>query len=302
MPTTDETVSASFINTYDPSRGKKSQVTKEQWAAVQVVVRQMMELVRTEKTWVLRSLMATAARFAAWAQPLGYEMSPKSLLRPSLIEAFLARQPFGDVDVEPYLWRLAHAWRTVPAGMATRTKVGRLDFRAPYTADEITALLRAARAQATEHRQATVLAVIALGAGCGVVRETAATATLAGLHLHGDDWFFRTPKHCAKVLSGYRGIFDEVAQLRPGGLLRGPGKAQFVVPQVERWLSNRRGVPAFSVDRLRASYMVTLLSSGISLFEVLDSAGLHQAESLQRYLAFVKRVPVHCAEGTVGVK
>ena len=302
MPTNDETSSASFISTYDPSRVKKSRVTKGQWATVQVAVRQMMVPVRREKTWVLRSLMVTAARFAAWAQPLGYEMSPKSLLRPALIEAYLAIQPFGEVDVEPYLWRLAYAWKTVPTGTVTRTKVARVDYRAPYTADEMAALLQAARAQATEHRQATVLAVIALGAGCGVVRETAATATLAALHLHGGDWFFRTPKHCARVLSDYRGVFDEVARLRPDGLIRGPAKADVVVSQVERWLGNRRGVPAFSVDRLRATYIVTLLGSGISLFEVLDSAGVRLGASLDRYLSFVTRVPVHCAEGTVGVK
>jgi hypothetical protein len=302
MPTADETSSASFINTYDPSRGKKSQVTKEQWAAVQGPVRQMMAPVRKQKTWALRPLMATAARFAAWAQPLGYELSPKSLLRPTLIEAFLARLPFGEVDVEPYLWRLAHAWKTVPVGATTRTKVARRDSRAPYSADEMAALLRAARAQATEHRQATVLAVIALGAGCGVVREAAASATLDGLHLHGDDWFFRTPKHCAKVLSDFRCVFDEVALLRPDGLLRGSARSDVVVTQVERWLSNRRGVPAFSVDRLRATYIVSLLGSGISLFEVLDSAGLHQPASLDRYLAFIERVPVHCNESIGGAK
>jgi hypothetical protein len=277
-------------------------VTKDQWASVQAVVRQMMRPVRTEKTWALRPLMATAARFAAWAQPLGYELSPPSLLRPTLIEAFLARLPFGEVDVEPYLWRLAHAWKTVPKGTTTLTKVARVDYRAPYTADEMSTLLRAARAQATEHRQATVLAVIALGAGCGVVRETAARATLDGLHLLGDDWFFRTPKHCAQVLSDYRSVFDEVAVLRPDGLMRGPAKSDVVVTQVERWLRNRCGVPAFSVDRLRATYITMLLGSGISLFEVLDSAGVHHAASLDRYLSFVTRVPVYCARGTVGAK
>jgi hypothetical protein len=302
MPTTDEINSANFIATYDPSRGKKSQVTKGQWAAVQVPVRQMMGPVRKPKTWALRSLMATAARFAAWAQPLGYELSPKSLLRPTLIEAFLARLPFGEVDVEPYLWRLAHAWKTVPMGATTLTKVARRDSRAPYSADEMSTLLRAARAQATEHRQATVLAVVALGAGCGVVREAAAVATLGGLHMHGADLFFRAPKHCAKVLSDFRGVFEEVALLRPEGLMRGPAKSDVVVTQVERWLSNRRGVPAFSVDRLRATYITTLLGSGISLFEVLDSAGVHHAASLDRYLAFVERVPVHCNQSIGGAK
>jgi hypothetical protein len=144
--TTDETSSASFINTYDPSRGKKSQVTKEQWVTAQVPVRQMMAPFRKQRTLALRPLMATAARFAAWAQPRGYELFLKSLPRPSLIEDFLARQPFWRSRCRA-LSLATGAWKTVPKGATRRTKVARVDYRAPYFVVEMSGLLRGARAQ-----------------------------------------------------------------------------------------------------------------------------------------------------------
>jgi hypothetical protein len=236
-------------------------------------------------------------RLTAWAEPLGYDLDPETLLSPPMIEAYLHTVRFGEVDVEPYLWRLAKVWKTVPAGREDRVAVARPDYRQPYSNDEIDALLLASRNQPTENREATLLAIIAMGAGCGVVREAAKDAALTQLHQHGSEWFFATSRYCAMVLPAYRDLFDEVAVLRPTGLLRGKiGHANATVRAVQ-WLEGRRGVPELSVDRLRATYVTTLLVSGVSLVNVLSGTGLRHAEALDSYLAYVPG-PTSCSATT----
>jgi integrase len=238
---------------------------------------------------------------ALFAYERGYELSVEVLLSPALVDSYLASARDEAKDPAPYLQRLSDSWGLARAGEA-HTGIARPDYRGPYSDDEISALLLAARNQCNTGRAATLLAIIFLGAGCGITREAARDVTALDLHQHDDAWFVRTPKYCARVREEFLPLFYEVTSQRPTGRLRGEMKHKFVTAAASQWLSKRRGVPALSVDRLRATYVCALLSEGASVLNVLAWSGLRGAESLGGYLAHVLRPLSICEASSKGAK
>lgn len=249
----------------------------------------------------LRPFLQSLTRLALFAHERGYELSAQVLLSPTLIEAYLASVNNEAKNPAPYLWRLSDSWGLARAGDA-HPGLARPDYRGPYSQDELAALVLAAHHQSSPHRTATLLAIIFLGAGCGITREAAREVTARDLHQHDDVWFVRTPKYCARVREELLPLFYEVAELRPSGLLRGEAAHGNVTVAAARWLHQRRGVPALSVDRLRATYVCALLGEPVSVVDVLAWSGLRGAESLGGYLTYVPRRSSICDASSKGAK
>jgi integrase len=269
-------------------------VTSAQWLELRPVVLEGVGPLAHLAKHSLRPFLQALTRLALFAQERGYEMSAQVLLSPTLIEAYLATVSKEAKDPAPHLWRLSDSWGLGGAGGA-HPGLARPDYRAPYSEDEMAALLLAAHNQSSAHRTATLLAIIFLGAGCGITREAAREVTARDLHQHDGAWFVRTPKYCARVREKFLPLFNETTSLRPGGRLRGEMAHDYVTAAAARWLHQRRGVPALSVDRLRATYVCALLGEPVSVVDVLAWTGLQGAEALDGYLAHVTRTSSHCA-------
>jgi len=290
-----------FLECYNPAKGPMGCVTPAQWAELRQVVVEGVRPLAHLKAMSLRPFLRALTRLALFAEGRGYEMKVEVLLSPTLVTAYLTTVRDEAKDPAPYLWRLSESWGLAQAG-DLHAGLARPDYRSPYSEDEMAALLLAAHNQSSTHRTTTLLAIIFLGAGCGITREAAREVTERELHQHAGVWFVRTPKYCARVREDFLPLFYEVASLRPTGRLRGEMAPQYVTVAASEWLSKRRGVPALSVDRLRATYVCALLSDGASVLNVLAWSGLRGAESLNGYLAHVPRPSSNCEAMSKGAK
>ena len=284
----------SFIASYNPALGRHHLVSPQEWALIQESVRAAMVPCYPLPPAQVRPLMAAYARLAKWAEPRGFNLNAPTLLRPKLIGSFLAQFDVGTVDPSPYLWRLAQLWHTVTPEESGPTSVARPGYQTPYSPVEIEALIQGARRLRTANRRMAVLAVLVLGAGAGVTRETASSVEARDLHHHGEYLFVATRRSCAMVLPPYDSVLCEVATHFATGSLRGPYSPGMLSARINEWIGDRRGVPAFSVDRLRATYVCELIARKTTLVDVLNWSGVKSLASLDRYVAFVDRGALRC--------
>ena len=144
--------------------------------------------------------------------------------------------PQSALNYSTYLWRLARVHGVVSPTAAAGARMSRQAYRAPYTTDEMAALLEFAQSLTNEYRRKTLLTLVALGAGCGITRQRVRSVHASGVHLHGDAMFVKVG-HCAKV----RTAFADSSSLRAPS---GPKELSFA--------SERRTSPSAAPDGPRA--------------------------------------------------
>ena len=278
------------IATYNPAIGRHHLVDAQEWAQIGALVREICSPFERLKGEQIRPYLRAGTKITAFVLRQGGELTIETVLAPRTIEGFLRQQPVRAQDEEPYLWRLARAHLTVGAQAPVNHQIGRREPKAPYNLEEIEALLSAARAQSTELRRLNVLAIVVLGAGAGLVRASVRDVCASDVHRHEDGVFVMTLGRCARVLPEFRDDLEELVAARPKGRLLGTAQPKFSTVKAHQWLDGRRGIPRLSVDRLRATYIVTMLNSAVSIHEVMSSTGLHSWNALARYATYRPRM------------
>ena len=287
---------AEVIATYNPAIGRHPLVTPMEWAQISALVHEIAAPFAQRKGEQIRSYLRAATKLTAFVLHLEGELTVQAVLSETVIRGFLRQLPAGARDEEPYLWRLAIKHRTVAATAPVVHEIGRIELKPPYSAAEIQALLGAARAQRTELRRLNILAIVVLGAGAGLVRQSVRDVCAADVHEHGDGMFVRAAGRCARVLPEFEEALSELVRLRPKGRLLGPAKPKYATVKAHEWLDRLHGVPRLSVDRLRATYIVALLSGAVALNEVAASTGHQDWAALVRYATFLPPPPA-CPRG-----
>lgn len=277
-----------FVKAYNPAKGDHAATTPEVWKAIRPFVTTTIEPLAHLRPNSVRPFLTALTHLATFAHHHAYNLKRDVVLAPAMIRAFVAKLPKGSPDYEPCLWRLSKEWELTDDGAEVKDSVARPAYLTPYNDDEIEALLFAAQNQATEQRKATLLAIIFLGLGCGIVRDAARDVCASDLHEHEDgEWFVAAPGRCAKVRDGFIELGLEVVALRPEGRLRGERNPDEVVGAAAVWLRRRRGVPGLSADRLRANYICALLNEKAALVDVLAWTGLRSCEALDGYIPYL---------------
>ena len=285
-----------FVDRYNPARTKDGFATKAEWRAIRPFVEEAMTPVMHLKATGLRPFLIALTRIGVFAHKNGQPLEVSRVLAPAMINAFLAQLKKGERDVAPRLWRLSKAWGLVPSTTVAPSGIPRPDYLTPYTDDEIETLLDVSEHQPTQHRRATLLAIIFLGAGAGVVRTDAREVTVSDIHHHASgDLFVFANDHCAKVRPEFVELAAKLKELRPKGRLRGNRKPGDVTTNAAVWIANRYGVPALSANRLRATYISALINQGVSLFDLITWTGLQSAEALDGYLDQLKDQAPTCS-------
>lgn len=290
MPKTpiSELDTAAFVKAYNPAKGDRAATTAEVWKVIRPFVVGSVKPVTELRPNSVRPFLTALTHLATFAHRHGYDLKREVVLAPAMIQAFVAKLPKGSPDYEPYLWRLSKEWGLTPDATQVSDGVARPVYLTPYSDDEIQTLLFAAQNQSTEQRRATLLAIIFLGLGCGIVRDAARDVTASDLHQHdAGEWFVAAAGRCAKVRDGFVELGLEVVALRSEGRLRGKRNPDDVVSAAAVWLRRRRGVPGLSADRLRANYICALLLSKTALVDVLAWTGLRSCEALDGYLPYL---------------
>ena len=286
--------SVALIEGYLPVKGAHALVHPPQWKRVQAVVREAVVPFASLHGAAVRTYLKAMLLLAMWADENGYELELNVVLSENLIWAFVKQQPFGTFDYEPHLWRLAGAHRTVSATAKSRGRIARPSYLAPYSGDDLAKLISFAYDLSNQHRRETLLAIIVLGAGCGISRSRLREVTAKSIHQHDGETFVSSSAVCSKVSADFVSLLREVAVARSKGPLvraRGANLTAFAA----EWTKGRRGVPVLSADRLRATYIVALLESEARTLDVLRWAGLKNFEGLQGYLPYVKHQTRACS-------
>ncbi len=289
MPHPTPWTSRETIEFYNPAIGRYGLVEPAEWAAIGDLVRAAVEPFAHLKGEQIRPYLRAMTKLTAFVLRIGGELTIASVLAPRTVKGFLRSQPAGARDEEPLLWRLAQAHGTVALDSPVQVQIGRRVPKPPYSAAEIDALMLAARSQPTKLRRLNITAIVVLGAGAGLVRRSVRDVCAKDVHRHVDGVFVRASGRCARVLPEFEAVLESLAAQRRRGRLLGSAQPKFSTVKAHQWLDYRRGVPRLSVDRLRATYIVTLLTSPVSIHEVMAATGHESWHSLLRYARYLPR-------------
>lgn len=186
-----------------------------------------------------------ATELTQWAHERGYNLELETVFCEDLVWAFLAQRPMGSLDHSAHLWRLVRAHGPVSPAANAAGRTPRRVYQSPYSPDEMAALLEFAQSLTNEYRRATLLTLVALGAGCGVTRQRVRDVRASDVHLHGDAMFVKVG-HCTKVLPAFAELLAAACARRPEGNLVHRGKTN-VTERCAGWTEGRRGVPVYSM-------------------------------------------------------
>jgi hypothetical protein len=190
------------------------------------------------------------ARIAVWALGEGLSLNVEVVLDPANVERFIASAPDPDRSratyrselrrVGPLLTRHA-PWESRPAAVSRR------QVAPPYSQRELRLLQADATAQPTPGRRRAARALLALGAGAGLDGRWVSWVGAQDVTAHS--W---------------------------GVMVRVSEPATRVVPVLAEWASLivGNGNPRMSASRLRSTWLLTHLTAGTRLPELVRAAGL----------------------------
>ena len=287
MTTSATSNSRSWLETYNPAKGRPALVSADQWKPLRSCVLEAIAPLSHLSPSSLSPFLRALINVSLYVSGNHQELSVSWILSPQVLATYAKTKNVTDDDLGR-LRRLAELHK-LSVNEAHPRGASRQHYHRPYSAPEVTALLRAADALSTDNRQINATALIVLGAGCGLTRQSATEVTADSLHLHGDALFVAAPQHCAKVRASFEEELRALVARRPEGRLRGTMSPEHVLESVRRWLAKTPGLPAFSIDRLRATYICALLEEGTGLLDLLAWTGMKSPEAFDGYLGFVAR-------------
>jgi len=268
-------------------------VTPAQWLVAGPVVKSWITNMGFDTMKQSRPYLSAATTYATWALTQGLALDDKVLLTDQAINMFCAQQGHRGKDLRSSLRRIARSNGTFTLSAGPR--YSKTSLRGPYSPEEIVALLNFADSHSSSHRSVSLKALVTLGAGCGLSRADLRPITAKSFHHHDDRLFVDAESRCVSVLADYVELANEIVLARPEGQLLGRREGKDVAAHICEWTSNRSEVPRLSTDRLRTTYVVALIESGVSILDLLAHTGIKKTDSLQSYLAFVTRHAPHCS-------
>jgi integrase len=254
-------------------------------------------------------LLHVVARLAIWCHRRGLPADAEIWLRHETIDAFVLA---GCTDLSPHSaqtyrsWlrqvRAALAWaergEAPPAAMTAPNRP-----TAPYTRPELAGLLEWARSLRAQAR-CDALALIGLAAGCGLAPGELAAVRGTHLRILADGTVVIAPPGTTRLIVARAAYEDHLAAAARSALAGGdrylfrPGRTvAYAKNLIASWTKVHRptgDLPPLSARRLRASWIVELLTARIDIGVVAAAAGLAPS-ALARYQHFVPPLEEHAA-------
>ncbi|MFJ9851165.1 hypothetical protein [Streptomyces sp. NPDC101150] len=266
------------------------------WEDVAPLVRSVVTAVATAVPYEVERLLHITASLALWAEGVGLARDPDAWLRNEVIDAYVLSRAaeLKSTSVQTYrtwLLRIREALAWSGRGEASPARLhGAASPHTPYSEAELAGLRHWAMHLSGQQRS-DALALMALGAGCGLQpREVAASR---GCHLlrHGkDEPLLHTGvkrEVPLAVRADWEDVVDELAQLAGKGHLFRPRRTTtYAKNLVGSWSLLHRppeALPKVSAGRLRATWIVKLMATGLSHDLIAKAAGLASTASLARY-------------------
>jgi integrase len=265
------------------------------WTRVGPQVRTVVAAARPTTPDQARQAMHALARLAAWADAGGLPPEPDVWLRTETIDAFvLARVPRSAVTYRSMLRRLREALVWVRRGEAPPVRMSAPTPRlAPYDIAEMCELLCWARLLPGQGK-ADALALLALGAGCGLVPREIVAARGTDFRVTGNGAVVFDPPGRGRPLACRASWEEELAELvdqaGPLPLFRPQRTVAASRNLICNWCARTRTdrhLPNLSTRRLRATWIVDLLTDRIDHAVIAEAAGMTSPAALAAYHRFV---------------
>jgi hypothetical protein len=288
-----------LVKNYNPAKGSNALVSVAEWTEIGSVVREAVQPLTFLSPISIRPFLQAMTRLVSWAHARQYPLDLEYLLSPAFLEAYVVNQEAGVIDTRAQLSRIGLVNDVAADVHSLANGVPRPEYQSPYSSEELRALTTFARSS-KEFRCATLLSIVALGAGAGIVAARMRGVSAASIHNHGDAMFVKTEDHCARVRGDFVELFTELRELRPSGQLIGDVYSENLTSKAATWVAGRVGVPELNVYRLRATYIVSLMNSNTGIRDLLAWTGMQSVDAFQRYLAFTDEQEVRCPLETAG--
>ncbi|CAM5678429.1 hypothetical protein SAVIM338S_07253 [Streptomyces avidinii] len=266
------------------------------WVEVAPLVRSVVAAAVTAVPYDVEQLLHVTGSLALWAEASGLERSADAWLRNEVIDAFVLSRA-GDIEgssVRTYrTWLLrvrdALAWSERGEAAPVRMHAAANTYQ-PYTAAEL-AGLRHWAAHLPRQQKTDALALMGLGAGLGLMPKEVAASRGADLQrLRGNGPLLHTAVDRLVPLvarAAWDTVLGELAdQAGRGYLFRPRRTTEYAKNLIGSWSLNHRppdSLPAVSVGRLRATWIVELMRAHIDHHLIAQAAGLASAASLARW-------------------
>lgn len=252
-----------------------------------------------------RALLGAAAKLAAWAHTVGLEPSAGVLFSTPVIERFMASGAAGLAAPTRRTLRsnLRHLQRALLPGPAP-ARLARERAKAPYSEADMAAFLALADAQPTLARRMRAQALLALGAGAGLVG-----ADLRGVR--GSDVMNRwgglvvvvggRRPRTVPVLSTYHQRLVASAGFAGDAFLIGgtaPGRKNVTTPLVAS-LAGGSDLARLEIGRLRSTWLAAV-ASALGLGAFMAAAGIRCSQRLGDIVATLPELDEHEAVRLLG--
>ena len=251
--------------------------------------------------WVHTTLM-TVGGLVRWAQTVGEPLDREHLLSQQTRNRFLnlGTTDLGDNSRRNYRCRLdliATGLTTGPMAPTATRPLQHGEAIDPHTDTEVATLWVWAQGLRPATRRDRILAVLALGLGCGLraseqVRPTPESVTIDahGVHVTVQGSHGTRVVTCDRVWENR--LLEIVANTEPGHCLTSPWRP---VPATARGLQNALAsaqhlnptLAWFSARSLRNTWLVNRLTEGVPVPTLMEAAGLESVEALKAYLVYV---------------
>ncbi|WP_405700653.1 hypothetical protein OG209_24275 [Streptomyces sp. NBC_01383] len=273
------------------------------WAEVAPLVRSIVAAAVTAVPYDVERLLHVVGRLALWAEAAGLERSPDAWLRNEVIDAFVLSR-VGEIQgasVRTYrTWLLrvrdALAWSERGEAPPARIRADTSPHQ-PYCAAEL-AGLRHWATHLPRQQRTDALALLGLGAGLGLMPKEVAASR--GLDLYrpsrGGPLLHRGVDRLVPLVAraAWDTVLGELAETAGGGYLFRPRRTvEYAKNLIGSWSLIHRPpqeLPAVSVGRLRATWIVELMRAHIDHQLIAQAAGLSSAASLARWQHLVPPV------------
>lgn len=280
---------AEIVASYSPAH-----ISPSVWGQVSESVRRAV-LAGAPTSAMAQVLLPTVAGFAGWIVAEGYAVSVDVLRDLELIERYVSTGMRDNPDSSRATRRAALrrvARRLDPDPRPEFERIRYRQVKPPYSSLEIRQFYEAACAQPTAARRDSLLALLALGLGCGLdasdlawvrrcdvrTQNAAVLVSVAG--------GLRPRTVCC--LDAFADQLLALAEPSTTSLLIGGnqfGRRNVATPVLER-LANDRSLPRLAPARLRSTWLVHHLNQATPLSVLMPAAGLRTARSLDDLLPY----------------
>lgn len=258
-------------------------------------------LTAEQSDYTVGRLTTIVGRYVDWAHRIqGLALVPGLLFNREVIDLFIrealkARQ-LSKSSVAAYrsvLNRVAEIYlpsldAALPASVGGRT------ITAPYSPRELDAIPAWRRAQRTPLLRRKATALVSLGLGCGLRAREILALRRTHVEISGKQdvvvtvWSGDSAREVPMTTRWTRSFTDLVGDLEPDQFVFGdPNRSRSNPNAIGEFIQSSNGGFALSTYRMRSTWIVGRLSTGVDLRTLLDAAGLERLEKLAEYMPFL---------------